>query len=143
MAVPWIQPARALVVRFDDGLDALWSLVYAAQIGILQLALRLELETDLALTQAAMDLGEAVEELEWAHPDLPAVAVAVDLGPPPPGAIADCRAALVVLLVAALDVTARLRRDLARELATPDALCLARVVRLLANAHLRLIGRLP
>jgi len=143
VSVPWTVPARVLVERLDDGLDALWSLVYAAQIGTLHLAVKPELDADLSLTQAAMDLGEAVEELEWAHPDLPAGAVAVDLGPAPPGGVTDCRAALGVLLVGALDVSARLLRDPARQLDTPEVLCLARVVHLLANAHVRATGRLP
>jgi hypothetical protein len=94
MSVLWTVPARVLVDRFDDGVDALWSLVYAAQISILYLAVKPELDADLSLTQAVMDLGEALEELEWAHPDLPAHAVAVGLGPAPPGGTAVPRSAL-------------------------------------------------
>ena len=88
-----------------------------------------------------MDLGEAIEELEWHHPDLPAVAAAVDLGPAPPDGLADCRVAVAELLIAALDLVAALLRDPEQPLDTTEILYLARIVHLLTNAHLRVTGR--
>ena len=143
MGVLWTRPARVLVDGLDGGLAGLWSLVFAAQHGALRLALDRGLDGDLSLTLAAMDLGEALEDLEWAHPDLPAVAVAVDLGPVPADAVSDCRAAITKLLAGGLDVAADVLRDSSQELDTPDVLCLARVVHLLSNAHLRVTGRMP
>ena len=147
MGAPWTVPARVLVARLDGGIEGLWSLVYAAQVGALQLALGRGLgggaDGDLALTLAAMDLGEAIEELEWHHPDLPADAAAVDLGPAPPDGLADCRLAVAELLVAALDVVAGLLRDPEEPSGTAEVLYLARIVHLLTNAHLRVTGRMP
>src|SRR5205809_531555 len=94
----WSQPACLLVDRLDHDFEGLWSLVYAAQHGALRLALDRQVDSDLSLTLAVMDLGEALEELEWAHPQLPAIAVAVDLGPVPDDSVPDCRAAVAVLL---------------------------------------------
>jgi hypothetical protein len=39
VAVSWMEPAREPVNRLGIGLDALWSLIYAAQTGALRLAL--------------------------------------------------------------------------------------------------------
>lgn len=143
MGVLWTQPARVLVDGVDGGLAGLWSLVFAAQHGALRLALDRGLDSDLSLTLAAMDLGEALEDLEWAHPDLPTVGVAVDLGPVPADAVSDCRAAMAVLLAGGLDVAADVLRDSSQDLDTSDVLCLARVVHLLSKAHMRLTGRMP
>ena len=143
MGVLWMQPARVLVDRLDHGLAGLWSLTYAAQHGALRLALDRDVDGDLSLTLAAMDLGEALEDLEWAHPDLPTVAVAVDLGPVPADAVSDCRAALAVLATGGLDMAAEVLRDAPTELDTPDVLCLARTVHLLSNAYLRVTGQMP
>ena len=143
MSAPWTVPARVLVAQLDRGIEGLWSLVYAAQVGALQLALGRGLDGDLALTLAAMDLGEAIEELEWHHPDFPAVAAAVDLGPAPSDGLADCREAFTELLAAALDTAAGLLRDPDQPLDTTEVLYLARIVHLLTNAHLRVTGRMP
>ena len=147
MSAPWTAPARVLVAQLDRGIEGLWSLVYAAQIGALQLALHRglgsEVDSELALTLAAMDLGEAIEELEWHHPDLPAVASALDLGPAPPNGLADCRLAVAELLMAALDLVAGLLRDPEQPMETTEVLYLARIVHLLTNAHHRVTGRMP
>ena len=147
MSAPWTVPARVLVAQLDRGIEGLWSLVYAAQVGALQLALCRGLDGgadgDLALTLAAMDLGEAIEELEWHHPDLPVVAAAVDLGPAPPDGLADCHLAVAELLVAALGVVTDLLRDPEEPLGTGEVLYLARIVHLLTNAHVRVTGRMP
>ena len=147
MSAPWTVPARVLVAQLDRGIEGLWSLVYAAQVDGLQLALGRGLsggaDGDLALALAAMDLGEAIEELEWHYPDLPVVAAAVDLGPAPPDGLADCRVAVAELLVAAFDLVAGLLRDPEEPLETTEVLYLARIVHRLTNAHLRVTGRMP
>lgn len=143
MGVLWTRPARVLVAELGASLGDLWSLVFAAQRGALRLALDRGLDGDLSLTLAAMDLGEALEDLEWAHPGLPAVSVAVDLGPVPVDGVRDCLNAIAVLLAGGLDVAADLLRGSARDLDTPDVLCLARVVHLLSSAHVRVTGEMP
>lgn len=147
MTENWAEPARVMVDRLlldagADGLSGLWSLAKAAQRATLRLALDPAADPDLSMTHAGMDLGELLEELEWSHPDVPALAVAVDLGDPPgdPGA---CRDIIASLLVGALEVTAAVLRAPAGESSTAEILMLARVVHLLSSAHLRVAGRLP
>jgi len=142
MSDQWMPSARVLVDRLEHGLEGLWSLVFAAQNGALRLAQDRELDGDLSLTLAAMELGEALEELEWTDPGLPAASISLVLGPAPADEVADCRAAVGVLLGGALEATARLLRDQNRALGTPEVLCLARVVHLLSGAQLRIAGEL-
>ena len=137
----WTRPARVLVDRAAPDLPGLWSLLYAAQRGALRLALDTRADGDLSLTLAAMDLGEALEELEWNHPDLAGGAVALDLGPIPVGATDDCLCAVGELLAGALTRSAGVLRDPSNDLATGDVLCLARVVHLLSSALGRLGNR--
>lgn len=133
----WTRPARVLVDRAAPDLPGLWSLLYAAQRGALRLALDTRADGDLSLTLAAMDLGEALEELEWNHPDLAGGAVALDLGPIPVGAMDDCLCAVGDLLAGALTRAAGMLRDADSDLATGDVLCLARVVHLLSSGLAR------
>ncbi len=72
MTVPWTTTAGVLVDRVEPGMAGLWSLIRTAQRGVLRCATDAELDRDLAFTFAAMDLGEALEDLEWVHPDLAA-----------------------------------------------------------------------
>jgi hypothetical protein len=100
-------------------------------------------DSDLSMTHAAMDLAEALEELEWSDPAIAMLAVALDLGDPP-AVPEECRAVIASLLVGALEVTAAaLRAPAGQESSTAEILMLARVVHLLTSAHLRVVGRLP
>jgi hypothetical protein len=92
--------------------------------------------------EAALDLREAVEELEWVHPGLPLRAVSVDLGDAPLDHVNACRTAVGGLLTAVLAEAGRLNR-LPGELDTPQVLALARVSQLATSAHRRVAGRLP
>ena len=139
----WVAPARTLVESLDGGLPALWSLAYAAQRGTLLLAQQVGTDLDLSLTLAAMDLGEALEELEWAHPELPAVSVALDLGSLPGQDRGSCADAIGLLLAGGLEVAAQLLRDPWEDLDTAEVLRVARVVHLLTNGHVRVAGRMP
>ena len=105
-------------------LSGVWSLLYAAQRAALRLALDAGLDRDLSLTLAATDLGEALEELEWHHHDLPAGAAALDLGPIPAGATKDCLRAIEELLWGALDRGTRMLPRRGESPPTPDAVCL-------------------
>ena len=141
MTTSWRQPAQVLVARCA-GMEGLWSLIYAAQHGVLRLALDPYLDRDLSLTYAAIDLGEAIGELEWTYPQLPATSPAVDLGPASADRAEECREALAALLSRALEVTAGIVRD-DHGLDSADALAVARVIHLLTSAHDRITGRLP
>ena len=92
MSVSWREPARDLANQLSVGLDALWSLVYAAQSSALELALVGPLDEDLSLTAAGMDLAEALSELEWVRPELATCSVAFDPGPAPLDDVTACRA---------------------------------------------------
>ena len=143
MAVSWTEPARELVNRLGVGLDAVWSLVYSAQTGALRLALVEPLDEDLTLTEASMDLAEALDEIEWARPELTASSVAVDLGPARFDDVLACRGVIAGLMAAAIDVIVGLLREQGEELDTPDVLAMARVAHLVGSAYTRVTGRLP
>jgi len=64
----------------------------------------------LAFTEAALDLREAVEELEWVQTGVPLGAVSVDLGDAPLDQVNVCRTALTGLRAAALAEAGRLNR---------------------------------
>lgn len=143
MAVSWMQPARELVERLGVGMDALWSLVYAAQSGALRLALVEPLDEDLSLTSAGMDLAEALGELEWVRPELATCSIALDLGPARLDDVIGCRASVTGLLAAAVDVIVALLRGQGEELDTPEVLALGRVAHQVGSAYTRVTGRLP
>ena len=131
-----------MLVERCAGMEGLWSLMYAAQHGVLRLALDPHLDRDLSLTFAAIDLGEAIGELEWAYPQLPATSPAVDLGRASADGAEECREALAALLSRGLEVAAGIVRE-DRDLDSADALAVARVIHLLTSAHDRITGRLP
>jgi hypothetical protein len=141
------EPARLMVEQLvldggGDGLSGIWSLAKAAQRATLGLAADPLADPDLSMTQAAMDLGELLEELEWSDPAVVTRSVSVDLGDPSDDPVA-CRLVVASLLVGALEVTAAALRAPAGESSTAQVLMLARVVHLLTSAHLRVVGRLP
>lgn len=144
----WAEPARLMVERLlleagPDQLAGLWSLTKTAQQASLRLALDPVVDFDLSMTQAAMDLAEALEELEWSDPAIGTVAIALDLGDPPEDS-GQSREVIASLLVGALQITAAALRGPAGDSSSTAAiLMLARVVHLLTSAHLRVVGRLP
>ncbi len=144
MTLAWSEPAQVLVAGLPDrGVAGLWVLLHTAELAALRMALLPGLDDDLAFTDAGFDLREAVEELEWLHPDLPGRALAVDLGEAPLDQVGACRAAVAGLLVAALDAVGRLLATATGELDTPELLALGRVCQLAGSAHRRVTGRLP
>ena len=143
VTVSWTEPTHELVDRLGVRMDALWSLIYAAQSGALRLALVEPLDEDLSLTAVGMDLAEALSELEWVRPELAGCSVAFDPGPAPLDEVTACRASITGLLAAAVDVIVGLLRRQGEELDTPDVLAVARVAHLLGSAYTRVTGRLP
>jgi len=124
------------------GMEGLWSLIYAAQRGVLWLALDPHLDRDLSLTFAAIDLGGAIGVLEWAYPHLPATSPAVDVGPVSAARVEECRGALAALLSRGLEVAAGIVRD-DHDLGSAEVLAVPRVNHLVTSAHNRITGRLP
>jgi hypothetical protein len=148
MTQNWDEPARLTIERLmleaeaAHDLSGLWSLLKAAQQPTLRLAMNPLADPDLSMTHAAMDLREVLEELEWAHPAIPMMAVAVDVGEPA-NDLAGCRDAIAALLGRALQAATLALRVPPRGADTAEILMLSRVVHLLTTAHLRVVGRLP
>lgn len=157
MTMSW-DPARELVGRLGVGMDAVWSLLYAAQTASLRLALVGPVDGDIELTEAGMDLADALGELEWVRPELVELGVAFDPGPAPLTDLARSRDTLVVLLAGAIElIVALLQRGptddrgpsrpgvssaavAGEPLTVADVLALARVAHLVSTAHGRVTG---
>ena len=129
--------------RLGIGMDALWAVLYAAQIAALQLAELTPLDDELPLSGAAWDLQEALEEIEWIRPDLSVHGVALDLGPAPLDRIDACRDALAQVLQVALRVVAVMLREDVEVHDTSELLSLAHATTLIGAAHVGITGRLP
>ena len=140
-ALAWVQPARIVAERLGTGIDALWAVLYAAQIATLQLAELTSMDEERPLSGAAWDLQEALEELEWVRPELAAHGVALDLGPAPLDRIDACREALADVLHVALRVVTAMLRDQVEDCDTSELLALAHATTLIGAAHVRITGR--
>jgi hypothetical protein len=144
----WDEPVRMTIdwlmleAEAAHDLSGLWSLVKPAQQSTLRLALDPSADPDLSMTHVAMDLREVLEELEWAHPAVPMMAVAVDVGDPPSD-VAVCRDAIASLLRRAWQAAAIAPRVPPGDSATAEILMLARVGKMLITAHQRVVRRLP
>jgi hypothetical protein len=126
MVAMWQEPAMALVERGEPGWAGLWALLDAGGHAALTLSLVAPLGVGVDLAFAAIELGEARDELEWTRDELAARAP-VRLGPLHVGeSVGDARRVLKHLVQAAVD-RALLLGDGA---ATPEELaCLGRVLR--------------
>jgi len=103
----WIRPADQLRASVQTSIAGVWSLTYAAELGALRLALLPGADDDFALTAAAADLGDAVDALEHAVPDLPRTGPVVDFGDAPLDQVQACRTALAGLVLSALATLGR------------------------------------
>lgn len=136
------EPVRDMVARLGAGVEALWAVLFAAQNGALTLALLTPMEAERSFTAVAVDLAEALGELEWVHPKLTRSGIAIDLGA---AAVSDESAGtdiLAELLRVGVRVVSGMLREPTTELDTPELLALARTVTLLGDAHLHLTGHL-
>lgn len=139
MATPVPTAVEVLVENVARDLPGLWSLLYAAELLTLRLADgpgRL----DAGAVTAGMALRDAVEELEWTHPDVGTGAAALDLEPDL-AARDRGRDAVERLLRAALGIAAGLVID--PGLPVDDVLMLARVVALIGHARQQLARPRP
>lgn len=140
-AVAWVAPAEVVVDRLGMGMDALWAVLYAAQVAALHLAELTPLDEELPLSGAAWDLQEALEEIEWIRPELAVHGVALDLGPAPLDRIDACREALADVLQVALRVVASMLRADVEVHEACELLSLAHATTLIGSAHVRVTGR--
>ena len=135
MTVLWRDLKSELVDRLGIGMEALWSLVRTAQSGVLALSLIEPLDEDMRLSDAAMDLTLALDEMEEVSPALAAGGISVDLGPVRLDDLGDYRASILGLLGAAIDVVAHMLREQVEELDTPELMSLATVASSINSAR--------
>lgn len=103
MSYTWSTGAAAVLEHVENDWAGVWSLLFAATKATFRLSLQMPLDLGAELAYAAMDSGEARDEVGWAHPDVPLAALAVDLGPAGPSLdVAKTRAVIVGLLDGAL-----------------------------------------
>ncbi|MEO9222670.1 MAG: hypothetical protein ABI251_13025 [Mycobacteriaceae bacterium] len=143
MRVIWDEPARAAVARLGVGIEAVWAVLFTAQHAALTIALATPLEEERSLTVAAIDLGEAMGELEWVRPDLATTGTVIDLGDTAGADVEECRSALTGLLRIGMEAVLAALQDPAGGGSTPELLALARTATLLGQAHLHVTGSLP
>jgi hypothetical protein len=138
----WAQPARTLIASSTIGMAGFWSAVYAAQNAVLWLGVSDPRRWDISCTEAAMDLAEALSDLEWVSPWL-AAGEGVDLGPVTPLDDFDsCVRQTAGLLRATVELAARMLASPEVELDIPELLAVSRAVHLVSDAHVRLTGSL-
>ena len=132
MVSTWHEPGSDLVERGEAGWAGLWALLDAGGHATLTLSLVAPLGLGVDLAFAAIELGEARDELEWTHEEL-ARRGPVRLGPLPIGEAVDEARKVVERLVEAATQRALLLGD---EATTPEELaCLGRVLRKLHTAE--------
>ncbi len=132
MVAMWQGPATALIEHGEPGWAGLWSLLDAGGHAAVTLSLAAPLGVGVDLAFAAIELGEARDELEWTREELTARAP-VRLGPLHIGDSVDEAHRVVVHLV---EVAMDRALVLGDEAATPEELaCLARVLRKLRAAE--------
>ena len=139
MTVSWTEPARELVELLGVGLDALASLLVSAQAGALTLSLIEPLDEDFWLSDAAIALGDALDQLALVAPETSQCPVTVTLGALRWDDLIAYRQGIEGLLGAAADVVAQMLREQAADLDTTQLLALAHVVHLVGRAY-RLVG---
>jgi hypothetical protein len=143
----WDEPDQTrsewLMLEAEAAYDlcGLWSVVKAAQQATLRIALDPIADPDLSMTHAAMDLRELLEELEWAHPAVPMLADAVNVGDTPSDRAAS-RETIAAQLRQAWQAAAIAPVPRGNSGAA-EILMLARVVHLLMSAHQRVVGIFP
>lgn len=138
MTVLWQDLKAELLDRLGNGVEALWSLLYAAQSGVFALSLITPLDEDFSLSDAATDLMLALDELECARPELLLTGFAMDLGPVGRDDLTAYRQSIQGLLSAAKEQLELLLKDGLAEFETPAVLALAATATLTGSAQRRL-----
>jgi len=139
--VVWQDVRDELHDKLGDGVETLWSLLHAAQAGVIGLALMLRLDDGAGLEDAATNIMLALHELELVRPELMFVSWTADLGPVDVDDIEGYQAAIVGLLQAAGAHVALLALNRLPGLETSAALALATVASHVGTAQRLLVGR--
>jgi hypothetical protein len=137
----WDEVTGEVVTRLGPGLDAIWSLLEAAEYSTLSLSL-VDQSDDVGLSAAVADLMEARSELEWIRPELQFAQQALDLSPDGDGSADEHRTAAVAYLESSLELIRTVLRDECGSMSLQEMAGLARVMTLASGAHTRLTGRL-
>jgi len=139
--VVWQDGHDELHDKLGDGVETLWSLLHAAQAGVIGLALMLPLDDGAGFDDAATNVMLALDELELVRPELMLVSFTADLGPVDVEDIGGYQAAIVGLLQAAGEHVALLARNGLPGLETSAVLALATVASLAGTAERLVVGR--
>ncbi|WP_426592634.1 hypothetical protein ACPPVS_12745 [Cellulomonas sp. McL0617] len=132
MGAAWNEPASALLERGAPGWAGLCALLDAASHGALTLSLAVPLGAGVDLTFAAIELGEAREELTWSR-RRPSSDATSRLGPLH---VRDDLGEALQIIEHLVDVAIDRTLTLDDDEATPDDLdCLGKVLRKLHNAR--------
>jgi hypothetical protein len=142
--VLWAEPARDLIGRLPPTLPGLWAGIHATLLATTWLGESDPRRWDTTCMEGALDLGEALGELEWVDPALPVDAPTVDLGPVTPLDDFDtCLASTAELMCDCVALAIRLlERPGDAHLEVGGLVAVSRAVTLLSRAHLRLTGTL-
>jgi hypothetical protein len=142
--VLWAEPARDLIGGLPPTLGGFWSAIHATLLASTWLGESDPRRWDTTCVEAAVDLGEALSELEWVDPTLPAGAPTVDLGPVTPLDDFDtCLALTAELMRDCVALAVRLLEHAGEARLEVDGLvAVSRAVTLLSRAHARLTGTL-
>ncbi len=141
MTVVWQELRGELHDRLGEGVETLWSLLSAAQTGVMALALMLPLDDGAGLDDAATNVMAALDELELVRPELTFDSFTADLGPVDVEDIGGYQAGIVGLLQAAGEHVAQLARNGLAGLETSAVLALATGASVIGSAQRLVVGR--
>jgi len=141
MTVVWQDLRDELHDRLGEGVETLWSLLCAAQTGMIGLGLMLPLDDGVGLDDAAVNVMLALDELELVRPELMFISFRADLGPVDVNDLGGYQAAIVGLLQAAGEHVALLARNGLPGFETSAVLALATVASLVGTAQRLVMAR--
>jgi hypothetical protein len=138
----WAEPARQLIRSAPPSLDGFWSVIYVAANAATWLGESDPRRWDSSCLEAALDLSEALGEIEWVDPAVVAGAT-VDLGPVTPlDSFDDCLAQTAQLVREAVGFAVGLLGESPIRWEHRDLIAVSRAVTLLSRAYTRLTGTL-
>ena len=137
MTLMWQDVQRDLEQRVEQ-FEAVWALIWHAQMGVLVLSLVEPLDQDLNLSDAADTLGLALTELERVRPELEFLCLPGEPGRVPLDDISGYRTGIDSLLNACAREIARMLREDAAELQLNELVVLATVSSLVGEARRRI-----
>ena len=138
----WAEPAREVIRSAPASLDGFWSVIYAAANAATWLGDGDPRRWDSSCLEAAMDLTEALGEIEWVDPTV-AGSRTIDVGPVTPlDRFDDCLAQTAQLVREAVGFAVDLLGETSMRWEHRDLIAVSRAVTLLSRAYSRLTGTL-